>query len=261
MINLLLSDHAPFCHVAHVRRGLLAHIGNLYEFPMCASLSKKRFYDTFLPVMTFELTSKNRDAKADLAALRSEGLVPAVYYGAGKESTPITVNYVEFVKVFREAGESSMITLKTDNGEEQVIVQDIQQDPVKGNVLHVDFKVIEAGKLMEVTIPLEFVGESPAVKNGLGSLTKALQEIEIEVLPQDLPHGLEVDISVLTDLDAVIHAKDIKLPAGTLLTDPEAVVALVSAAREETEEETATEIDFSAIEVQKKGKAEEAETE
>jgi large subunit ribosomal protein L25 len=208
--------------------------------------------------MTFELQTQSRDARVDLEALRLEGNIPAVFYGAGAESTPITLNYNDFVKVYREAGESTMITLKTGAGNKQALVQDMQQDAVSGKVIHVDFKIIEAGKPIIVTIPLEFVGQSAAVKANLGSLNKVLHEVEIEVLPKDLPSSLDVDLTLLDQPDSQILAKDIKLPAGELITDPESVVAVISAAREESDE-TNTDIDFSQIQVQKKGKEEKPE--
>ena len=206
--------------------------------------------------MTFQLTTQPRDAHKDNAELRAEGLIPAVYYGGGVDSTPITVDYLEFVKLYKEAGESSLIDIDTASGSQSVLVQDLQQDPVSGKVIHVDFKVIEKGKTIEVTIPLEFIGVAPAVKNGLGSLTKVLQEVDIEVLPSELPSELEVDISVLEDADGQILVKDIPLAKGTFITDPESVVAVITAAREEEDEEESEAIDFSQIQVEKKGKEE-----
>lgn len=209
--------------------------------------------------MTFELQTQPREAQVDLDTLRAEGNLPAVFYGASEASTPITLNYNNFVKVYREAGESTMLTLKTEKGDKQVLVQDLQLHPVSGKALHVDFKVVEAGKPIHVSIPLEFVGDAPAVKTGLGSLNKVAHEIEIEVLPKDLPSEITIDISSLETTDDQILAKDIVLPAGELITDPETVIAVISAAREESEDESSSEIDFSQIQVQKKGKEETSE--
>jgi large subunit ribosomal protein L25 len=208
--------------------------------------------------MTLQLQAQKRDEQKKLDTLRAEEMIPAVFYGAGKESTAIQLVYGDFVKVFREAGESTMIDLSVDGQTEQVLVQAIQKDPVSGKILHIDFKVIEAGKAIEVTVPLTFVGESPAVKNSLGSLNRVMHEVTLEVLPKDLPSEIEVDISSLETADDQILVKDLKVSAGTISEDEEAVVAVISAAREEKEEEASEEIDFSAIEVEKKGKAEEA---
>jgi large subunit ribosomal protein L25 len=131
----------------------------------------------------------------------------------------------------------------------------VQVDPIKGFPIHVDFLAVDMNKPVEVAIPLEFVGLAKAEKDGLGTLVKVLHEIEIEALPKDLPHNIEVDVTIIATLEDLIHVKDIKLPKGvTLLTDGEEVVALVAAAKEEKEEVV---VDLSAIEVEKKGKKEE----
>jgi large subunit ribosomal protein L25 len=135
----------------------------------------------------------------------------------------------------------------------EVLIQDIDLDPVTDNVRHADFYVIEKGKKVTVHIPLEFAGVSPAVKDLGGILVKVLHELEIEAMPKDLPHNLSVDISKLATFEDRILAKDVTLPAGvTLLTKPEEVVASVSEAVEEVVE--VAPVDLTAIEVEKKGK-------
>ena len=148
---------------------------------------------------------------------QSDAKIPAVFYGPKAESTPIWVNEVDFLKVWKEAGESTVVTLSIDGAEHDTLIHDIDREPVKGKIRHVDFYVLEKGKKVEIAIPLEFVGVSEAVKTLGGSLVKVLHEIEIEALPQALPHSIEVDISALVDFDSQIHAKDIKLPAGVSL--------------------------------------------
>jgi large subunit ribosomal protein L25 len=209
--------------------------------------------------MTFKLTAQKRNPKANPDAIRSAGQIPAVFYGGGKDTTSVSLDEGEFLKVFREAGESTMIDLATEEGTKQVLVQDIQRDPVSGNVLHVDFKVIEAGKSIEVTVPLEFIGVSPAVKGGHGTLNKVMHEITLEVLPRELPSHIDVDISSLATLEDQILVQDLKVSAGKILDDAESAVAVISAAREEESEEPAEVIDFSSIEVEKKGKTESTE--
>jgi large subunit ribosomal protein L25 len=196
----------------------------------------------------------------DAGAVRAAGNIPGVFYGPKVASTPISVNGPEFIKVWREAGESSVITLSGVGEEHDALIHDISKDPVTDVVTHVDFYVIEKGKKVQVAVPLEFVGESSAVKTLGGSLIKVIHELEIEAMPKDLPHAIEVDISSLVDFEAQIKVSDIKLPSGVTATvDAEEVVALVSAPKEETEEVTAP-IDMSAIEIsEKKGKKEEEE--
>lgn len=196
-------------------------------------------------------------SKADkLSTVRSNGMVPAVVYGASTENTPISVPAIDFVKVFKEAGESSTIVLDMGNKKVDVLIHDVQFDPVKGFPLHVDFLAIDMNKPVEVSIPLEFTGVAPAEKSGLGTLVKAIHEVEVKALPKDLPHNLIIDISSLATLDDKILVKDIKLGSGvTMTTDGDEIVALVAVVKEVKEEDVA--VDLSAIEVEKKGKKEE----
>ena len=203
------------------------------------------------------LNTKERDINIAASDYRKQGLLPCVYYGPKEKPVSINVSKIDFLKVWKEAGESTVITLNTGKSEIEVLVHDVSFDPVRSEVIHADFYVLEKGKAVEVSVPLEFVGISKAVKDMGGMLVKVLHEIDIEAMPKDLPHSIKVDIGTLTDLDAQILAGEIKLPAGvTLVTGPEEVVAAISVAEEEIEE--AAPVDLSAIPVvEKKGKKEE----
>ena len=204
------------------------------------------------------LQAQLREPKKNLKTIREEGNIPAIFYGYKKKSTPLTLNQKEFKKTWKEAGESSAITLKTPNGEFDALIQDIQIDPVTSIPIHADFLAIDTSKPVEVNITLEFIGESPAVKSGLGTLVKVLHDIEIKALSKDLPQEIKVDISVLKTLNDQILVKDVILPQGvTSLTKEDEVIVLVSAVKEEVVEETVPEADLSGIEVEKKGKQEE----
>jgi len=136
-----------------------------------------------------------------------------------------------------------------------VLIQDVQIHPVTDKVLHIDFLAIDMNKKIQVDVALEFVGEAPAIKNGLGTLVKVMHEVEIEALPKDLPQHLEVDISGLNNLDDNITVADLKLPAGVeVLTDKEDTIASIVAVQEEKVEEVP--IDLADIEVEHKGKDE-----
>lgn len=184
------------------------------------------------------------------------GSMPAVFYGKKTASTPITLIQKDFIKVWKTAGESSVVTLKGSTGSLDVLIHDVDIDPVSDMPRHADFYVFEKGKKIEVSVPLDFVGIAPAVKDLGGSLVKTLYELKISASAEHLPHDIKVDISTLTTFDSQILASDIKLPSGvTLEENPAEVVASASAPKEE-EVETAP-IDLSAIEVEKKGKKEE----
>jgi large subunit ribosomal protein L25 len=200
---------------------------------------------------------KRNTGRNEVNFLRDNGKVPAVFYGAKQESTPVAINAIEFLKVWRKAGESSVIHLKDGDTEHEALIHEVVTDPVTDQVLHVDFYVVEKGKKLQVNIPLEFIGVSPAVKGG-AILVKVLHEVEVEAKPADLPHNLSVDISTLVDTQSQILAKDIVLPAGvTLITKDTEVIALASEAKEE-EVAPVVPVDFAtAIEVEKKGKKDE----
>ncbi len=198
-----------------------------------------------------------RDPKVNLADLRKSGKMPAVFYGLKKTSTAISLSQSAFQKAWKEAGESTAISLETPNGTLDVMIHDVNIDPMKGRPIHADFLVIDTSKAIEVGVPLEFVGISEPVKNGSGILVKVMHELEISALPKDLPHSIEIDISVMGAINDQITVEDIKLPHGvTAITKLTEVVALISEAKEEKEEDVAP-VDLSAIEVEKKGKKEE----
>ncbi|MDB5204167.1 MAG: ribosomal rRNA E-loop binding protein Ctc/L25/TL5, large subunit ribosomal protein [Candidatus Taylorbacteria bacterium] len=200
---------------------------------------------------------KSRDSKENVAELRAKGFTPAVFYGAKETTTSITVSTKELEKAWKTVGESSIITLKSENGDHDALIHAVDIDGVTGKIKHADFYVIEKGKKVTVHVPVEFEGIAPAVKDLGGVLVKVLHELEIEAMPKDLPHNLIADISIITDFDVHLYANQIKLPAGvTLLTHGEEAVAKVARPKEEKEEDSAP-IDLSAIEVEKKGKKDE----
>lgn len=202
------------------------------------------------------LDAQKRDLALDNEELRKAGKMPAVYYGKKTPSTPIVFLQKEFIKAWRSAGESGVISIKTPEGSVEALIKDVDFDPVSDMPRHADFYVFEKGKKIEVDVPLEFEGVSPAVKDLGGILVKALHDLKIMSDPTSIPHDIKVDVSSLVGFDSVILAKDIKLPAGVTLAEKEdEVVAAVGKAKEEVEE-TAP-VDLSTIEVAKKGKKEE----
>lgn len=203
-------------------------------------------------MLTLEV--KNRETKESPEKLRKEGILPAVFYGKKEKSTPISVAMKDFLKVWKEAGESTVVVLKGPEGELETLIHDIDYDPVTGNPRHADFYVFEKGHKLEVDVILEFVGISPAVKDLGGAFVKVMHQVKIEAFPKDLPHQIDVDISLLTEIGSQILAKDLKMPVGVELKENlEEVVALIAAPKEEKEEEVAP-IDLESIEVEKKGK-------
>lgn len=189
---------------------------------------------------------------------KKEGFIPAVYYGSHAASTSIFIDAIEFKKVLAGAGESSSIELITPEGTENAMIQDVQFDPVKGMPIHADFYIIEKGQKVHVKTPIEFIGESQAVKEG-GVLVKVMHELSVEGEPQKLPQHFEVDITKLATKEDVIKVSDIKLPTGVELyhISDDDIIASIAEAVEESEEAPVP-TDLSAIEVEEKGKKEEA---
>ena len=205
----------------------------------------------------FAIKAKTRDVSVKLDALRKSGEVPAVFYGAGKDTTSISVGMVDFKKVWREAGESSAVKITTPDGIIDALIHEVQVDPVTDEPIHVDFLAIDMKKKIRVNVSLEFTGVSNAVKSGIGNLVKSIHELEVEALPADLPHSLTVDISKLETLKDQIFVYDVEIPAEvTLISNPSDVVASIIEQVEE-KEEVVVPVDLSAIEVEKKGKKEE----
>ena len=207
----------------------------------------------------FTLKTTNRSASESLDKLRKEGKIPAVYYGFNKHATSVTVSMKDFQKTFKDAGESTSIVLDTEDGKMDALIHEVQLDPVKNVPLHADFLIIDANKSVTVMVPIEFDGESPAVKTGLGSLVKVMHEVEVSALPKNLPHSLTVDISKLNTLEDNVFVSDITAPTGVTINTPgEEVVAAIVAHKEEVEETVP--VDLSTIEVEKKGKKEDEST-
>lgn len=206
-------------------------------------------------MLTLSVEKRTKESPA-VPALRRAGFIPAVVYGAHQPSAPIMLEARAFEKVLREAGEATVISLSGLGAALPTLIHEVDRDPLTNLPRHVDFYAVTKGEKVEVAIPLVFVGESPAVEAG-ANLVKVLHELEVEADPMNLPHTIEVDLSVLAAVDDRIHARDLKLPAGVgLVTEPEEVIALVQEIVEE-KEEAIDSGDIASIEVEKKGKEEE----
>lgn len=190
--------------------------------------------------------------------LAKEGRMPAVVYGHKQESLPVSLSIAEFAKILRDSGESVVLDLEGLDKPMQVLIHDVDRDPISNLPRHADFYAIEKGAKVEVSVPLSFVGESFAVKTG-ANLVKVMHELNVEASPKDLPQEIEIDISLLAAIGDQINVKDVVLPKGVVAQDdPEEVIAIAQAVEVEEETETAAP-DMSAIEVEKKGKQEEDE--
>lgn len=209
----------------------------------------------------FSLNVKIREINEKNNELRQQGFIPAVVYGPGEKNASLKVNEKEFVDIFKKAGESSLIELSIDNQKEKksVLIHEIQKDPITGKIIHIDFFQASLKEEVEVSIPLVFEGVSFAVKDLGANLVKNFTEIEVSALPQNLPHEIKVDLSLLKNIEDHILVKDLIVPENVkILKKPEEIVALASEI-ESIEEELSTPVeeDVSKVEKLEKEKREE----
>ncbi len=165
-----------------------------------------------------QVEKRETTGKEFARSIRRDGKIPGVFYYAGKESEPLTVE----VKALRMilASKPTLITLQMDDGsEKEAIIREIQRDPVSEELQHIDFMGIKRGVKITATVPLELVGEALGVKQG-GIVEHLLREAEIECLPKDIPESLVVDVSEL-DIGNSLHVSDLEFENIRILTKPE----------------------------------------
>lgn len=179
-----------------------------------------------MEVNTLDINRRDKTGKEAAKKLRREGFIPAVMYGY-KGNKILSVKVAEFEELFEEIGEHVIISLNIDGKEKtDVIVKDFQLDPVKKNIIHVDFLEIKKGKALRTEIPIKIVGISTGVKRG-GVLEEFIRDIEVECLPKDIPHLIEIDITDF-DIGDSFHIKDIKVDDKIkLISNPEQVVLTI----------------------------------
>lgn len=184
----------------------------------------------------YKLSAVKREIKGE--KVRKEGLLPAVVYGAGGEPQALSLVYNDFIKLYHEAGGSSLVDFdieNTDGG--KVLIHEVQFDPIKGRAIHVDLRRIDMKKPITASVELRFIGESGAIKEAGGTLVKNFETVEIECLPKDLVNHFEIDLSVLKTFDDAVKVSDLALPSGVKILEPEAHVIIVKAVPALTEEQ------------------------
>ena len=184
--------------------------------------------------------------------LRKQGIVPAVLYGPKLKNISLEVDLKEFEKVYQQAGGSSLIQLLVGEKKFLVLIQIVEIEAVSQKPIHVDFYQPKLDEEITATVPLVFEGEAPAVKELSGTLVKNIHELEVEALPQNLPHEIKVDISKLKTFKDDILIKDLIVPKEVkVLKEPDETVVFVSEP-EKVEEELAKPIEEGEVEEVKK---------
>ena len=183
--------------------------------------------------MQLNATPRSPLGKRSRRALR-EGKLPGIVYGHNTEATPITLDKLEFQKVFVKSGRTHLVDLILDGDRtEKVLVREIQTHPRRLGPIHVDFYQVNLQEKIEVEVPVRLVGESAPVKSGDGDVLQPMHSIRVECLPSDIPESFEVDISSLEEIEAELRVSDIKVPSGvTVLDSPEELVVKIVHKRE-----------------------------
>lgn len=184
--------------------------------------------------------------RKQVKALRRQGFLPAVMYGAGVEPLPLELDEKVASRVLSNVGRSTLIDLQVGKDTHKVLVREFQRDVIRRNILHVDFLVVAMDVVISAVVPVVLVGEAPAMEELGGIVVSGLNEIEVEALPSDLPEQVTVDIESLVSMNDVITAGDLVLGERVVLvTDPDETIANVIA---QMAEEVVEEVEVEELE-------------
>ena len=175
--------------------------------------------------------------------LRQQGVIPVHLYGPGVDPQPLQCETTKLVDVLVRAGGNTAVTVTVQGGQEThlAFAREIQWDPRRDDILHVDFLAVDASRPVSAQVPITLIGESPGARTAGGTVMQQLRDLNVEALPLEVPRELELDLTMLTEPDGVLRAADIVIPGNvTLLTDPEDVVVRIEVLRA-VEEEVFTE--------------------
>lgn len=169
--------------------------------------------------------------------LRRDGVLPGVVFGGHKDSTPVQTDMKEFERGYRRWGNTTLVSLEgLPDGEVSALIHDVSRSTLNGQLLHVDFQRVSLTEKVHAEVPVHFVGESLAVKNG-GVLLHARSEINVEAFPQDIPHAVEVDLSKLVEIEDSLYVRDLVVDTDKvrILDDGDELVVRVVPVRIEEE--------------------------
>lgn len=192
---------------------------------------------------TFKAEGRNVEGKGASRRLRRAAMIPAIVYGGGAEPQPVQIEHEAiWLASQHDWFYSSILTLDMDGKSQQVLLRDMQRHPFKQLIMHLDFQRVKAGEKLRTRVPLHFVNidTSPAGKNAEVSVTSEMNDVEVLVLPKDLPEFIEIDLGKMEAGDTVYLA-DVVLPKGVELTHPVSeehnpAVAVARFVKEEVEE-------------------------
>lgn len=187
-------------------------------------------------------------------SIRKNNQIPAELYGHGLDNIHLSVGAKDFKKALKETGENTILNLVVENKTYPVLVQDVGYDDLTGQPINIDFYQVRLNEKVKVRVPIEFIGEAPAIKEKNGILNKTMMEIEIEAFPKDLPRFIEADLSVLKEINSNLRVKDLNIPKEAKpVVDPETVVAtIMEMAAEEEKPEKEISVEEVKVETEEK---------
>ncbi|OGM87108.1 hypothetical protein A2594_00455 [Candidatus Woesebacteria bacterium RIFOXYD1_FULL_41_28] len=167
--------------------------------------------------------------------LRNKGILPGNVFGKKVKSLAVQVDLKDFQKTYKEVGETGLLTLSIGTDERPVLIHNLQLHPISDEPVHIDFLQVDLKVKVEADIPVELSGESPAEKQGVGTVVQYVNEVKVEALPADLPEKFEVDTSVLAEVDQAIMVKDLSYDKAKVevKTSPDEIVAKVEPPQKE----------------------------
>lgn len=175
-----------------------------------------------------ELTGKQ------VKVLRREGKLPAVIYGKGVESTPIVLDRKATTTTLGKVSSSTILTIDLAGNQQPTLVREIQKDYIKNEIIHIDFLAVSLKEKLRTAVSINLTGEAPVLKDYDAMVVSGIEHIEVECLPQDLPESITVDLSILKEIGDAIYVKDLPAIANVeFLTNPEDLIVVVSAVKEE----------------------------
>ncbi len=185
--------------------------------------------------VTIAAERRTGTGKGAARQLRATGRVPAVIYGHGREPESLSIVGAEIEKaLIGIAAESTVIDLTIDGAPVKTLIREIQRHPYRPDIIHVDFYEIHADERLTLEVPIRLVGVPDGVRNGGGVLDQVLREIEIEVLPADIPEHVDVDVTDLA-IGHSVHVSDLQVPNAIVLTDADTTICTVVPPRIEEE--------------------------
>lgn len=177
-----------------------------------------------------ELTAMERTVTGkQVKRLRREGWTPAIMYGHSFDAVPLQFETRHLTRLLTDVGGSQLIRVRIEGKQpEMALLRDVQRDPIRQTILHVDLYRVKMTERITAEVPIEIVGESPIVESRMGILIQGVSSIEVNCLPGDLVDAIEVDISGLTEVDQAIHVRDLAIPAGMeAVTDPDEMIVRI----------------------------------